>query len=250
MSTRDLSGTTAVVTGASRGFGRATAIAIAAQGAHVIGVARNDRLLHEVAQQVGDRFTPVIADVTDPHLAERLISIYQPRTLVLNAGATPAPNSVSRLSWDSFGTNWNVDVKHVFHFTQEALRHPLDPGSVVISLSSGAAVAGSPLSGGYAGAKATIKFISNYAAFEAVSSGSNIRFVAVLPQLTPATDLGRLYTHTYAEQAGLTQQQFLKRFGGTLSPEQAGKVLAELASDGSYDAPAYALTINGLQPTD
>jgi NAD(P)-dependent dehydrogenase (short-subunit alcohol dehydrogenase family) len=250
MSTRDLSGTTAIITGASRGFGRATAIAIAAQGALVVGVARNEGLLHEVAEQIGDRLTPVVADVTDPHIAERLVSIYQPRTLVLNAGATPAPNRLSRLSWDSFATNWNVDVKHVFHFIQQALRHPLDPGSVVISLSSGAAIAGSPLSGGYAGAKATIKFISDYATFEAATIGADIRFVAVLPQLTPATDLGRLYTHIYADQAGLTQEQFLKRFGGTLSPYLAGKMLTELATDDSYDAPAYVLTVNGLQPAN
>ena len=66
-------------------------------------------------------------------------------------------------TWDNFSTNWNVDVRQTFNFVREALGTPLDPGSVVISLSSGAALRGSPLSGGYAGAKATIRFISSYA---------------------------------------------------------------------------------------
>jgi hypothetical protein len=51
----------------------------------------------------------------------------------------------------------------VFHWTREALLVPLDPGSVVVAFSSGAALQGSPLSGGYAGAKATIRFVSAYA---------------------------------------------------------------------------------------
>jgi NADP-dependent 3-hydroxy acid dehydrogenase YdfG len=58
-------------------------------------------------------------------------------------------------------------VRQVFNFARQALRAPLDSGSVVISLSSAAALRGSPFSGCYAGAKATIRFISAYARSEA-----------------------------------------------------------------------------------
>src|SRR5262249_39119174 len=152
----------------------------------------------------------------DPSLARRLLSLYRPQTLVLNAGATPAVGTLREQSWEAFSANWNVDVFHVFNFTREALTAPLQPGSVVVSLSSGAALRGSPLSGGYAGAKSTIKLISAYAGSESERSGSKIRFVAVLPQLTPATDLGRIYTEAYAAQAGLSETRFLERLGGTL----------------------------------
>ena len=121
---------------------------------------------------------------------------------------------------------------------------------MVVSLSSGAALNGSPMSGGYAGAKATVRFISAYAGMEAQQKGSNIRFVAVLPLLTPDTDLGRLYTETYARQAGLSQEQFLERFGGTLTAEHAGRSIGELTTDDSYTAPAYLLSVNGLKPLD
>jgi hypothetical protein len=72
----------------------------------------------------------------------------------------------------------------VFGWTREALLLPLEPGSTVIAFSSGAVLAGSPLSGGYAGAKATVKYIAGYAADEAERAGLGLRFCAVLPQLT------------------------------------------------------------------
>lgn len=251
MSVRELSGTTAIVTGASRGFGRATAISLAALGAHVVGVARNEGPLRELREQLGEAFTPEVADVADPSLPARLYSLYRPQTVVLNAGATPKAGTLQEQTWETFSSNWNVDVQHVFNFIREALTAPLDPGSVVVSLSSGAALRGSPLSGGYAGAKSTIKFISSYAGSEAQRSGSNIRFLAVLPQLTPATDLGRIYTETYATQSGLSVAQFLEqRFGGELSADQVGKSTCDLATDDSYAAPAYLLTPVGLQPLD
>jgi len=184
MPVQDLSGTTAVVTGASRGFGRATAMELAARGAHVVGVARNEALLCELSNELGAAFSAEVADVTDPSVATSLLARHRPRTVVLNAGATP--------TGENFNTNWQTDVRHIFNFTREALNLPLDPGSVVVSFSSGAALRGSPLSGGYAGAKAAIRLISSSASWDGQRTGAGIRFVAVLPQLTPATDLGRL----------------------------------------------------------
>jgi NAD(P)-dependent dehydrogenase (short-subunit alcohol dehydrogenase family) len=127
MSMRNLSGTTAIVTGASRGFGRATAVSLAGQGAHVVGVARSQRLLSELQEQLGEAFTPEVADVTDPSLPARLLRLYRPQTLVLNAGATPTVGTLREQTWENFSANWNVDVFHVFNFTREALLAPLEP---------------------------------------------------------------------------------------------------------------------------
>jgi NAD(P)-dependent dehydrogenase (short-subunit alcohol dehydrogenase family) len=89
MPTHELSGTTALVTGASRGFGRAIAVALSKHGAHVAGVARDPGRLEELHQQLGGTFTPVAADAADPVVAGQLLDKYRPRTLVLNAGAAP-----------------------------------------------------------------------------------------------------------------------------------------------------------------
>jgi NAD(P)-dependent dehydrogenase (short-subunit alcohol dehydrogenase family) len=248
MSIRQLAGTTAIVTGASRGFGRAISVSLVERGAHVVGVARNQVLLAELKEQLGEAFTPEVADVADPTVATQLIADYRPQTVVLNAGATPPVGSPREQTWEMFSTNWNVDVQHAFNFTREVLTAPLDPGSVVVSLSSGAALVGSPLSGGYAGAKATITLISSYAGLESQRLGADIRFVSVLPQLTPATALGKIYTERYAAMAGMSEAQFLEsRFGGTLGVEQVGESIADLAVDDSYTDPAYLVGTTGLK---
>src|SRR5713226_8082068 len=190
MPAQELSGTTALFTGASRGFGGAITIALAKHGAHVVGVARDRARLDELRAQLGGTFTPVAADAADPVVAGQLLDKYRPRTLVLNAGAAPLPRPVHRHTWQTFSRNWDVDVQHVFNWTREALLLPLEPGSAVIAISSGAAVNGSPLSGGYAGAKATIRFIASYAAAESGRNALGIKFTSVLPQLSPETDLG------------------------------------------------------------
>src|SRR6516165_5848929 len=115
MPIQDLSGTTAVVTGASRGFGRATTLELAARGAHVVGVARNEALLSELSSQLGDAFTAEPADVVDPTLAARLLAQHRPRTVVLNAGVTPTPTPLREQTWENFNANWQTDVRHVFN---------------------------------------------------------------------------------------------------------------------------------------
>jgi len=86
MQTQELSGTTALVTGASRGFGRAIALALSKHGADVAGVARDHGRLEELRAHLGDTFTLVAAD---PVVAGQLLDRHRPRTLVLNAGAAP-----------------------------------------------------------------------------------------------------------------------------------------------------------------
>jgi 3-oxoacyl-[acyl-carrier protein] reductase len=126
---------------------------------------------------------------------------------------------------------------------------PLKPGSRVLLMGSGASLAGSPLSGGYAGAKATLRFIADYAAQEARRSGLAISFSTVLPRLTDATDLGRLYVEAYAARAGISAAQFLAQLGARVTPAVAGQAFVELAAaDEGRLAPAYLLTGDGLQP--
>ena len=185
MPRNEISGATAIVTGASRGFGRGIAAALTKAGTRVTGVARDGAQLAEVRAELGESFTPVTGDAADPVVAGQLIDAYRPTILVLNAGATPLPRPIHHHTWDTFSRNWEIDVQHVFHFTREALLAPLAPGSTVITLSSGAALRGSPLSGGYAGAKAAIRWLTGYAAEESERAGLGIRFVSLLPQLTP-----------------------------------------------------------------
>jgi len=94
-----LAGRLAVVTGASRGIGAATAAAVAAAGAHVVLAARDGQALDDVAGRIkdaGGQATPVPTDVSDEVAVERLFaevtSVGPPSALVCAAGVlTPAP---------------------------------------------------------------------------------------------------------------------------------------------------------------
>jgi NADP-dependent 3-hydroxy acid dehydrogenase YdfG len=244
--TEDLAGTTAIVTGASRGFGRAIAAELAAAGVRVVGVARGGAKLDELRDELGDTFTRVAADAADPEVAAHLIHEHHPRTVVLCAGASPTMRPLHEQTWESFSQPWDVDVAQAFHWSRLALRGPLAPGSSVIAISSGAAVNGSPLSGGYAGAKAAVKFIADYAAIESQRAGLGIRFVSVLPRLTPVTELGAAAVAAYADRQGIDVASFIRGGGPALTAEQAGRSVRELAAGRHPDHGSYLLTAAGL----
>ncbi|GAA2587465.1 SDR family oxidoreductase [Winogradskya consettensis] len=250
MTEHDLSGRTALVTGASRGFGRATSTVLAGAGARVIGVARTKDRLDELRAELGGEFVAVCADVTDPTVAGQLIDAYRPDVLVLNAGASPLSRPIHLHTWQTFSRTWEVDVQHVFHWTREALLRPLRPGSVVVAMSSGAALGGSPISGGYAGAKAAIRFLTGYAAQESQRAGLGIRFSALLPSLTPGTALSDAALAGYAERQGVELGEFLGNLGPVLTRERVAGAVARLAGDPALDAAAYTLSPDGLAAID
>ncbi len=239
MSTLD--GKQAIVVGASRGLGRGVAHGLSAAGASVLAIARGTAELDEL--QDADPSIEVLAgDATDPELAARAIASHDPDILAVVAGASPPLHPIQHQTWETFSQNWQVDVHLTFNWLQEALRKPLRPGSRVLLMSSGAAVAGSPLSGGYAGAKATIRFMAGYADDEARRDGLGIRVLTVLPKLTPATALGLAAVRGYAERAGVSEEQYASRFGAPVTPELAGGAFLQLAAGELSDDVAYLLT--------
>ena len=236
----------ALVVGASRGLGRGVAEAFVAGGASVVAVARDTSPLNEFAARQKN-FQLEAADANDPAAAGRLLRKYRPDIVALVAGAAPSLRPLQQQTWESFSTNWNADVRMTFHWLREVLLLPLRPGSQVIVMSSGAAIMGSPLSGGYAGAKATQRFMADYAAQEAGRADLQITFSAVMPRLTPFTDLGKAATEAYAARMGVTEAEYLGQLGKPVTPEVAGRAFVSLAT-GEVPAGAYMLTADGLQP--
>ncbi|OBH00669.1 MULTISPECIES: SDR family NAD(P)-dependent oxidoreductase [unclassified Mycobacterium] len=242
----DLSGTTALVVGASRGLGRGIALATADAGASVIAVSRSATTFPRPSG--AGSIEAVVADAADPSVPGGLLDRHDPHLLVLVAGATPLIRPLQHHTWETFSANWNTDVRMAFHWLREALLKPLRPGSTVVVVSSGAALAGSPLSGGYAGAKATQRFIAGYAQEEADRAGLGIRFTALLPRITPLTELGRPAVRAYAARGGQSEEEYVRQLGELLSPESAGAAVVELAqADTAGVAPSYLLTGAGLQ---
>ncbi|HWD69087.1 MAG TPA: SDR family oxidoreductase [Solirubrobacteraceae bacterium] len=239
---------TALVVGASRGLGRGIATSLAAAGADVVALARSEASLAELSHAPGVIRTES-ADAAEPAVAGSLIDRYEPRLLVLVAGAAPPVLPLLEQTWQTLSVNWHADVRIAFNWLQAALRKPLAPGSRVVLFSSGAALQGSPLSGGYAGAKATQRFLAAYAQEEANRIGLEINITVLMPRLTPLTELGRPAVTAYAERQGKSEAEYLQQFGEPLSPQGAGAAVLELASAPPDSlAAVYLLTGDGLKP--
>ena len=172
-----------MVVGASRGLGRGIAAAFADAGSPVLAVARTAQALRDLATGTPG-IEAEIAGAADPTVPGALLDRHQPDTVIVVAGASPLMRPLHQHTWETFSADWNTDVRVAFHWLREAPITPLRPGSRVIVASSGAALNGSPLGGGYAGAKATRRFITGYAQDESRRAGLGIAFTAVLPQLT------------------------------------------------------------------
>jgi NAD(P)-dependent dehydrogenase (short-subunit alcohol dehydrogenase family) len=238
---------TTIIVGASRGLGHGIATAFAATGLPVAAVARTAGPLEELASGAGNVHLEV-ADATDPAVPATLLERYAPGAVVLVAGARPTILPLQQQTWETFSVNWHADVQITFNWLREVLLKPLRPGSRVVVISSGAALQGSPLSGGYAGAKATQRFITTYAQDEARRAGMGITVTAVLPQITPLTELGRPAVEAYAARRGQSTEEYMQALGQPLTPEAAGAAIVELVSaDASTVAPAYVLTGSGLR---
>jgi 3-oxoacyl-[acyl-carrier protein] reductase len=240
-----LTGTTAIVVGASRGLGRGIATALADAGADVVAVSRS------MPSEGHETIRYEIADAADASVPARLLDRYEPDAVILVAGASPHMRPLQQQTWETFSVNWETDVRLTFHWLREALLKPLKPGSKVVVFSSGAAAnpAGSPLSGGYAGAKVTQRLITGYARDEAWHAGLELTFTTVLPRFAPETGVGLPAVRAYAARAGLAVDDYLERQPyPLLTSEIAGTAIAELVrTDAAGVAPAYLLAGAGLE---
>ena len=234
---------TIVVTGGSRGLGLGLVEALVDQGAKVTVVARDPAALAAVEQKLS--VAVISADVTDEGAAKRILADVRPEVLVLNAGATPRMGRLDQLTWADFSAPWETDVKAGLYWIQAALNLPLAPSARVLVSSSGAAQQGSPLSGGYAGAKRMLWFMASYANGIAKQKELGIRFQAIVPQqIVGGTGVGDEASSAYARSMGLEREAFLARFGAPLPPRRFGDHVVALLEDPHY-ATSVAFGIKG-----
>ncbi|MEM7736570.1 MAG: SDR family oxidoreductase [Deinococcota bacterium] len=252
----NLNGKTAVVTGASRGFGRGIATQLAAEGVKTVALARSREALLELEREVTN-IHAAVADTTDGAATSRLMQDHRPDILVLNAGALPTFHPLHLQTWDTFSQNWQVDVKGTFIWLREALLTPLNPGGVIVVISSGAALHGSPLSGSYASAKAAQMMLANYARVTAQELGLNLRVHSLIPNApTPLTELGERAIRTFAAHQNVSVEAMTAKFSPPLSPERVAEGVIQLLTNPEYKtvtdatitaqdfAPLYPATVN------
>jgi NAD(P)-dependent dehydrogenase (short-subunit alcohol dehydrogenase family) len=240
MSLKDMN---VVVTGGSRGLGLGLVEALVAHGARVTVVARDVDALESVHARLG--VATISADVTDETAAHRILAEVRPDILALNAGAKPRMGRLDQLSWADFSATWETDVKAGLFWLQAALNLPLHPGSRVLVGSSGAAVGGSPMSGGYGGAKRMLWFMAKYANGVSEQKNLGIRFQAIVPQqMVGGTGVGDAGANAYARAMGIEPAEFLKRFGVPMPPREFGEKVVSVLDDPQY-AEGLAFGVKG-----
>jgi 3-oxoacyl-[acyl-carrier protein] reductase len=248
-----LQGKTALVTGASRGIGRATASALAEAGAHVLvhygrSVQEAESLVAAI-QVKGGSATAITADLGTPNgaalLAGQVRSIVGDRldVLVLNAGISKAAR-IADYTVEDFDNLFATNVRSPFFLVQQLLP-VFGEGSNITVISSATArtVVGKPgLENpsvlAYASTKGALETLVKH--WAAILGPRGIRVNAIAPGVID-TDMSN-FTKTEAGREVALEMQALKRIG---KPEDIADVVAFVASDGARWITGASIPVDG-----
>jgi 3-oxoacyl-[acyl-carrier protein] reductase len=242
----DLGGKAAIVTGGSRGIGRAIGLRVATQGADVAFSYRgNETAAKETAaaiEALGRRAVPIQGDATDPAAAEALVkaaleAFGKVDILVNNAGIT-RDDLIMRMSVDAWREVLETNLFGAFYAIKAVTRPMLKARSGrIVNITSVSGQAGQMGQANYSAAKAGLIGLTKATARELASRGITCNAVApgfVLTELT--RDLPE------ALQAELTARTPLGRFGTT---EEIADAVAFLASDEAAFITGQVLAVDG-----
>jgi NAD(P)-dependent dehydrogenase (short-subunit alcohol dehydrogenase family) len=189
-------GKVAIVTGGSMGIGRATALQLAREGAHVVACARRKPRLESLAEEIsafGGKFTPVELDVGDVDAFAAMITDTASKHERLDVLVNNAPSVVGGMvldqSVDDWRANFGVSVESVFVGVQAALKimQPQGSGSIV-NISSVSSLRAGVAAGAYSAAKAALNQFTLCAAMEAAPFNVRLNVVAPGAVETPGLD--------------------------------------------------------------
>jgi 3-oxoacyl-[acyl-carrier protein] reductase len=235
----------ALVTGASRGIGRAIAQELAQQGATVVGTATTDAGAQGVSQwlaEAGLKGRGAVLNVADPASIDAFLKDVDekegaPTILVNNAGIT-RDNLLLRMKPEEWDDIMNTNLGSVFRLSKGVLRGMMKARrGRIISIASVVGVMGNPGQANYAAAKAGIIGFSKSLAREVGSRGITVNVVA--PGFI-ATDMTAKLPAEQQQQ--LTQQIALGRLG---APEDIAHAVAFLASPHAGYITGETLHVNG-----
>jgi NAD(P)-dependent dehydrogenase (short-subunit alcohol dehydrogenase family) len=240
-----LNGLTALVTGATRGIGRATAEVLARRGAHVIltgrDVERGRRAEAEI-RAAGGKAEFLQADLTDAastrDLAQRALSVTGAiDILVNNAGIYPfCPTT--HTDENLFDTIYGLNVKVPFYLTAELVPAMIKRGhGAIVNLSTIAATRGLPGDGAYGSSKAAVTQLTRTWAREYGSSG--VRVNAVVPGIIATENAQVGLDGDWSDFVAITP---LGRVG---RPEEVATAIAFLVSEDAAFINGAMLTVDG-----
>ena len=242
----ELTGKTALITGASRGIGAAIAAAFVAAGAKVALNSRGEQQLRATADEVGGALV-LPGDVTDEQTARDVVAgaidgLGQLDVVVNNVGGNGVMVPFPQLRFPGWTKVMRLNVESAVHVLQAAAPHLLErrTGSV-INVASVAGLSATPAMAQYGASKAALISLTRTLAVEWASTG--IRVNALCPGWT-ATDLNRTLWENEEVYAGLTATIPMGRWAK--AEEMAGPAVF-LASDASSFMTGQTLVVDGGQ---
>jgi 2-deoxy-D-gluconate 3-dehydrogenase len=250
MTSFDLTGKTALVTGASRGIGRAIAVGLAQAGADLAVSARDEGQLRELATEIealGRKAVVLPADVTDADACRQLgtdaiTQLGQLDVLVNNAGGSSYMGPFTGLRFSGWEKVMRLNVDSIVHLSQVVGTHMLERGSgSVINVASVAGLTGTPALAPYGASKAAVISLTKSLALEWGPQG--VRVNALCPGWTK-TDLNKDLWSNEELAAAMVEPTGLKRWA--VVDEMVGPTVF-LASDASSYLTGQALVVDGGQ---
>ena len=181
----DLSGKMALVTGASRGIGRAITESLCAAGVHVIASARASKDLEQLEEQLGSAVTIWAGDAMLDEFLNRIKKLSSLDILVNNIG-TNRPEPIQEVSDENLDFVINMNVRSTFRIARESIKKMNDGGSVV-NITSQMGHIGSPNRTVYCMTKHAIEGLTKAMAVELAPKGIRVNSVAPTFVETPLT---------------------------------------------------------------
>ncbi|MFJ1229274.1 3-oxoacyl-ACP reductase FabG [Yersinia proxima] len=235
-------GKIALVTGASRGIGRAVAELLAERGARVIGTATSEKGAEAISAYLGDQGKGLMLNVVDPASIESVLATIRAEfgevdILVNNAGIT-RDNLLMRMKDDEWQDIIDTDLTSVFRLSKAVLRAMMKKRfGRIITIGSVVGTMGNAGQVNYAAAKAGLIGFSKSLAREVASRGITVNVVA--PGFIE-TDMTKALTDD--QRAGILAQVPASRLG---EAKEIASAVAFLASDEAGYISGETLHVNG-----
>jgi NAD(P)-dependent dehydrogenase (short-subunit alcohol dehydrogenase family) len=246
----DMDGKVALVTGASTGIGRASALAFAKRRAHVVVADLDDDRGESVAEEagaVGSESLFVHTDVTNRDDVASLVQRCLERFGRLdyahnNAGIQTAAANTADCSVDDWNRTLAVNLTGVFLCMREEIPQLLEQGGAIVNTSSAGGLKGFPGASAYVAAKHGVIGLTKCAALEYATRG--IRINAVCPGVVDT----ELTAHFIEGDPHLSEQLLdvepVRRFG---TPTEIADAVVWLCSDQASFVTGHALVVDGGQ---
>jgi len=184
----DLTGLTAVVTGAGRGLGRGAALGLNAAGANVIGLSRTESELESLVEEMG-RGGYVVLDITDTEKVRAFFSGLEAVDILVNNAGWNRPQDALDVDDDTFSVMVDLNLRAVFVAAQAAARRMVEAGGgSIINMSSQMGHVGGPLRSVYCMTKWGVEGMSRAMAVDLASRNVRVNTVAPTFVSTPLAD--------------------------------------------------------------